>query len=116
MAALVEAARTAFLGGGAGTPSRSTYRPTCPASWRTDNASFRRWATCYPAPRSPDSSTIRVSAALDDVYVAISVADEGGGVSAERLPQLFRKFFRTEGGDDGTTVGEKAWAWQSARG
>ena len=57
-----------------------------------------------------------MSAALDDVYVAISVADEGGGVSAERLPQLFRKFSRTEGGDDGTTVGEKAWAWQSARG
>ena len=55
--------------------------------------------------RSPDSSAIRVSAALDDVYVAISVADEGGGVSAERLPQLFRKFSRTEGGDGGTTVG-----------
>ena len=55
--------------------------------------------------RSPDSSAIRVSAALDDVYVAISVADEGGGVSAERLPQLFKKFSRTEGGDGGTTVG-----------
>ena len=46
-----------------------------------------------------------MSAALDDVYVTISVADEGRGVSAERLPQLFRKFSRTEGGDGGTTVG-----------
>ena len=39
-----------------------------------------------------------MSAAPDDVYVAISVSDEGGGVSAERLPRLFRKFSRTDGG------------------
>ena len=48
---------------------------------------------------SPESSAIRVSAALEGVHVAISVADDGVGVSAERLPYLFRRFFRAEGDD-----------------
>ena len=43
---------------------------------------------------SLEPSVIRVSAALDDGYVAISVADEGRGVSPERIPYLFRKFTR----------------------
>ena len=46
---------------------------------------------------SPESSEIRVSAAVEGVHVAISVADEGVGVSAERLPYLFHRFFRAEG-------------------
>ena len=40
---------------------------------------------------SPESSAIRVSAALEGVHVAISVADDGVGVSPERLPYLFRQ-------------------------
>jgi DNA-binding response OmpR family regulator/signal transduction histidine kinase len=48
------------------------------------------------ARHSPESSAIRVSAALEGVHVAISVADDGVGVSAERLPYLFRRFFRSE--------------------
>ena len=48
---------------------------------------------------SNESSTIRVNAALEDGYVAISVTDQGRGVAPERLPQLFRKFSRI-GGDD----------------
>ena len=46
---------------------------------------------------SHESSVIRVSAALDGGYVAVSVADEGRGVSPERLPHLFRKFARVHG-------------------
>ena len=53
---------------------------------------------------SPESSTIRVGAAIEGVHVAISVADDGVGVSAERLPYLFRRFFRAEG-DHGDGVG-----------
>ena len=49
------------------------------------------------ARHSPESSAIRVSAAMEGVHVAISVADDGVGVSAERLPYLFRRFFRAEG-------------------
>ena len=51
----------------------------------------------HAAGHSPESSTIRVSAARDRVHVAFSVADDGG-ISPERLPHLFRKF--SQQGDD----------------
>jgi len=55
---------------------------------------------------SPESSVIRVSASVDGVHVAISVADDGVGVSPERLPYLFRRFFRAEGDEqDGMGAG-----------
>ena len=41
---------------------------------------------------SPDWSTIRVSASVDDVYVAVSLTDEGRGINAQHLPHLFEKF------------------------
>ena len=40
---------------------------------------------------SPESSPIRVGAERDGVHVAISVSDDGPGVSPERLPHLFSK-------------------------
>ena len=49
---------------------------------------------------SPDSSTIRVSASQDDLHVAISVTDEGRGISADQLPRLFTKYSRIDS-DDG---------------
>ena len=52
------------------------------------------------ARNSPASSPIRVSAVRDGVHVEVSVADEGRGIPAERLPHLFRKFSRVESGDD----------------
>ena len=52
------------------------------------------------ARNSPESSPIRVSAVRDGVHVEVSVADEGRGIPAERLPHLFRKFSRVESGDD----------------
>ena len=60
------------------------------------------------ARHSPESSTIRVSAAVEGVHVAISVADDGVGVSSERLPYLFRRFVRAE--DDQGTAWAPAWA------
>ena len=57
------------------------------------------------ARHSPESSVIRVTAARQGIHVAVSVSDEGSGISAERIPQLFRKFSRVEpegqGGDTG---------------
>ena len=41
---------------------------------------------------SPELSVIRVSAARAGIHVAVTVADEGIGLSADRLPHLFRKF------------------------
>ncbi len=50
------------------------------------------------ARHSPESSPIRVAAERDGVHVAISVADKGRGVAAERLPNLFRKHAAAAGG------------------
>ena len=50
---------------------------------------------------SPADSPIRVSAASEGLHVAISVSDEGMGVSAELLPHLFKKFSRTGSADWG---------------
>ena len=59
---------------------------------------------------SPKGSPIQVSAERDGMYVAVSVADEGRGFSAELLPELFRKFSRASGaatasGIDGSGLG-----------
>ena len=45
---------------------------------------------------SPDSSTIRIAAVHESSYVTISVADEGRGIPAEQLPNLFGKFSRID--------------------
>ena len=48
------------------------------------------------ARHSLESSVIRVTAVREDFHVAVTVADEGTGISAEQLPRLFRKFSRTD--------------------
>ena len=48
------------------------------------------------ARHSLESSVIWVSAVQEDFHVAVTVADEGTGISAEQLPHLFRKFSRTD--------------------
>ncbi|MDE0312301.1 MAG: ATP-binding protein [Caldilineaceae bacterium] len=51
------------------------------------------------ARHSSELSTIRVKAAREQLQVVVSVADEGRGIPAERLPLLFRKVSRFEGED-----------------
>ena len=46
------------------------------------------------ARHSPESSAIRVEAAREGVYVAITVSDEGNGISPDQLAKLFRKYVR----------------------
>ena len=48
---------------------------------------------------SPEGSPIAVTAEREGVHLAISVADQGRGIPAELLPELFRKFSRTSGTD-----------------
>ena len=57
------------------------------------------------ARHSSESSTIKVSAVRDDVYVSVSVADEGRGIPAESLPRLFRKFSRVKSEEQGGDTG-----------
>ena len=54
---------------------------------------------------SHDTSRITVAADTDDVYVSISVADEGRGLAAERIPHLFEKFRPPRRSDRGTDLG-----------
>jgi len=57
------------------------------------------------ARHSLESSVIRVTAVREDLHVAVTVADEGTGISAERLPHLFRKFSLTDDEDEGRESG-----------
>ena len=46
-----------------------------------------------------------MSAARDGLFVAVSVSDEGRGIPAERLPDLFRKFSVAQSGEPGGDTG-----------
>ena len=57
------------------------------------------------ARHSLESSVIRITAVREDLHVAVTVADEGTGVSAEQLPHLFRKFSRIDEQNEGIGIG-----------
>ena len=101
VASLVEEAKNAFLSGGDGKNLRIELPPGLP--WVM--ADRRRIVQVLSnllsnaARYSPEGSPIRVTAVREGVHVAVSVADEGRGVSADQLPHLFRKFSRIEGGE-----------------
>ena len=107
LAVLVDEARNAFLSAGGGNQLRIDLPPDLP--WVL--ADRRRIVQVLgnllanAARHSPESSAIRVTAVREDIHVAVSVIDEGRGVSAERLPHLFRKFSRSEGEDLGRGLG-----------
>ena len=93
VANLVEQARNTFLSGG----GRHTVLIDLPPDLPPVLADRRRIVQVLnnlfsnASRHAPASSPIRVGAVRDGVYVAISVSDEGRGVSAELLPYLFRK-------------------------
>ena len=102
-AVLVDRARNTFLSGG----GRSNIRIDLPPDLPRVTADRRRIVQVLgnllsnAARHSPEASAIRLSAALEGVHVAFSVADDGVGISPERLPYLFRKFTRLEADDRG---------------
>ena len=57
------------------------------------------------ARHTPDTAPIRIAAARDGLYVAVSVRDEGAGIPPERLRHLFRKYVREEGEDGEAGIG-----------
>ncbi len=110
VARLVDQARNTFLSGGGG----NTVLIDLPLDLPRVLADRRRIVQVLnnlfsnAARNAPESSPIRVSALRDGGHVAVSVGDEGRGVSPEQLPHLFRKHARLggdAGGIDGTGLG-----------
>ncbi len=103
LATLVDEAREAFLRGGARNSVEVDLAPDLPriGADRQRLAQVLTNLLSNASKNSPDQSAIRVSASVEDVYVAISVSDEGRGVPAERLPHLFRKYSRIDSEDLG---------------
>ena len=101
LAAMVDEAREAFLRGGARNSVEVDLAPDLPRVGADRQRLVQVLNNLFSnaSKYSPDWSAIGVSASVQDVYVAISVSDEGRGVSAEGLPHLFRKFSRIDSDD-----------------
>ena len=54
---------------------------------------------------STELTAIRLTAKRTEFHVAISVSDDGRGIAVERLPHVFRKFFRISDGNRMRDVG-----------
>ncbi|MCY3886093.1 MAG: response regulator [Chloroflexi bacterium] len=103
---LVDAARGTFLSGGAS----HALEIDSPLDLPPVMADRRRVVQVLlnllgnAARRSPDGSQIRVAAEQQDVQVQISVSDEGAGIAAGDLPQLFRTFARRDAESGGASA------------
>ncbi len=99
---LVQDAKNRFIAGGAGNPLNVELAEDLPLVM----ADRRRIAQVLgnllfnAAGNSPEGSPIVVAAAEDGPHVAVSVADQGRGIPAELMPELFRRFSRARGADD----------------
>ncbi len=98
VAALVKQAIEAFLRDGARNSIEVGLPPDLPRIGADRQRMMQVLINLLPnaSKYSPDQSAIRVSASLEDVYVAISVSDDGRGISAEHLPHLLRKYSRID--------------------
>ena len=107
MASLVDQAMAAFRGGGARNRVEVDLPPDLPPVAADGQRVVQVLANLLSnaSKYSPRSSTIMVTASQQDSRVAVSVADEGRGVSAKEMPQLFRKFLRINGADGRPEVG-----------
>ena len=107
---MVDQARNTFLSGGAKQNVFIDFPPDLPRVMADSQRILQILNNLFSnaSRHSPESSPIRVTALRDGVHVAISVSDEGGGVSPELVPHLFRKHARIHGdkhGIGGTGLG-----------
>ena len=107
VARLVDEGRNTFLTAGGRDNIRINLMPNLPPVMadRRRIAQVINNLLANAARSSHAASAIRVDAALEGVYVAVSVADSGRGVPAERLPHLFQKFSRPEDRDKNRGLG-----------
>ena len=93
MAVLIEDARSAFLRSGAGNSVEVNLPPDLPRVSADGQRILQVLNNLLTnaARYSPERSTIRVSAAVEDVYLAVSISDEGRGINAHHLTHLFER-------------------------
>ncbi len=93
---LVEEAVDSFLRGGSRQPVQVDLPPDLPQisadSQRVTQVLNNLLSNA--AKYSPATSAITVTASLQEPYLAVSVLDEGQGLTADQLPLLFKKFSR----------------------
>ena len=94
LGALLEEAGSRFQGGDVRNPLRLELAEDLPMvlADRRRVAQVLNNLLFNAAGCSPEGSPITVSALREGVHVAVSVADQGQGIPAEMLPELFRKF------------------------
>ncbi len=106
---LLDEARSAFLRGGGRNRIEMEVAPDIPpvSADRQRVAQTLNNLLSNASRHSDDSSAIRISAGPteDGLFAAISEADEGMGVAADRLPHIFRKFSGVEGGGERDDTG-----------
>ena len=101
VAALVEQARNTFLSAGGRHTLRIDLAPDLPRAMadRQRIVQVLNNLLANASRHSPESTPIAIAAARDGTHVEISVSDDGKGVPAELLPQLFRKYAGVASGD-----------------
>ena len=107
IAPIVDRARNIFLSGGDRRDLDIIIEPDLPlvVADRRRVAQVIGNLLSNAARHSPPNSPISVNVARDGVHVAVSVSDEGRGIPARQMSQLFRKFFRAEGAGGDTGLG-----------
>ena len=104
---MVEKARNLFLDGGRQNSVQIDLPPDLPRV-RADSHRIVQVLVnllTNASRHSPDTAAIRVEAQLKDVYVEVSVVNEGPDIPTERLPYLFRKYARNDSKDRGIGIG-----------
>ena len=107
VAALVDRARSAFASAGGRNNLEIDVAPGLPLVMADGRRIVQVLGNLLSnaARHSPGASVIRVGAARDGVHVVFSVADDGRGIPADSLPDLFRKFSRAQSEEHGWGTG-----------
>ncbi len=96
---LVDEAKDAFARRGARNPIEVDLAPDLPliAADRQRIAQVLNNLLSNASKYSSETSTIRITGSRDALYAAVSITDEGRGISADQLTSLFKKFSRIDG-------------------
>ena len=103
IASILDDAKNVFLSGGHRNIVEIESQPGLPRVWADRQRLVQVLLNLLSnaAKHSREWSTIHVTASLEDVHVEVRVADEGVGISPERLPRLFSKFSSNQTGEAG---------------